>query len=111
MDNATHNSPNHLLFQIGDIEWDSRRLTLVVFTGLCAIQIARFLYSVVFGIKATTVGYRSWFEPGWLVGLRFVTESGSMITDGYRKVSSPFPPSSHLSISLTQAGLVQKLHV
>lgn len=102
MENATHNNPNHLLsFQMGDIEWDGRRLTLVVFTGLCAIQISRFLYSVIFGVKATTVGYRSWFEPGWLVGLRFVTESGFMITDGYRKVSSPFPPSLHLGMLLT----------
>ncbi|RYP17322.1 hypothetical protein DL765_004613 [Monosporascus sp. GIB2] len=83
MENATRKNP--LPFEVGDVKWDGRQLSFLVFTSILAIYVSRILHSALYGIKAPVVGYRSTFEPGWLVGLRFVTESGSMITDGYRK--------------------------
>ncbi|KAI1742420.1 cytochrome P450 [Xylaria scruposa] len=56
---------------------------------ISTILICIYLYSIIpanpLGVKAPVVGYRSIFEPGWLVGLRFSSGSGSMIQEGYRK--------------------------
>lgn len=40
-------------------------------------------------VKVPFVGYRSVFEPTWLLRLRFVWEGGSIISQGYNKVSDP----------------------
>lgn len=40
-----------------------------------------------FGIKAPKVGPRSFWEPRWLVGMRFAQNSAPMVLEGYRKVS------------------------
>lgn len=38
-------------------------------------------------VKAPKVGYRNIFEPTWLVRLRFIRESRSMLQEGYDQVS------------------------
>lgn len=37
-------------------------------------------------VKAPYVGYRSWFEPTWLVQLRYFASANSIISEGYKKV-------------------------
>jgi hypothetical protein len=37
-------------------------------------------------IKAPYVGYRAWFEPTFLLRLRFVNGARSIITQGYQQV-------------------------
>jgi hypothetical protein len=39
------------------------------------------------GIKAPYAGYRSWFEPTFLVRARFFANAQSIISSGYKKVS------------------------
>lgn len=54
-------------------------------------------------VKVPFAGYRSVFEPTWLLRLRFVWEGGSIISQGYNKVSCPFcdyTTISHPSYSL-----------
>jgi len=38
-------------------------------------------------VNAPFVGYRSWFEPTFLVRLRFLTNAKSILSNGYEKVS------------------------
>ena len=38
-------------------------------------------------LDAPIVGYRWFWEPAWLLRLRFITNSFSMLTEGYAKVS------------------------
>ncbi|KAI0099189.1 cytochrome P450 [Nemania sp. FL0031] len=60
----------------------------ILFVGLISLSIFNVLKVALFEVKAPYVGHRSYFEPAWLVGLRFVRGSGSMIKDGYRKYKS-----------------------
>ncbi|KAK9775109.1 putative Cytochrome P450 monooxygenase [Seiridium cardinale] len=53
--------------------------------GLLVLNIFSAIKQHYSGVKAEAVGYRSLFEPGWLVRLRFVRGSTPIIRDGYRK--------------------------
>jgi hypothetical protein len=53
------------------------------------------LKEFVFGVKAPKVGRRSFWEPRWLIGLRFARNSAPMVLEGYQKVSI----SHHLSMT------------
>lgn len=52
------------------------------------------LKTFVFGLKAPEVGRRSFWEPRWLVGLRFARNSAPMVLEGYHKVCVFFFQSS-----------------
>ncbi|KPM42339.1 Ent-kaurene oxidase [Neonectria ditissima] len=58
--------------------------------GAITLGVLSFLYlgsivnSLLFGVKAPFVGYRSFFEPTWLLRLRFVWSGPSIINEGYR---------------------------
>lgn len=68
-----------------DVHW----LIYVAFGAwLCSYVIHVLLSSST--VKVPFVGYRSVFEPTWLLRLRFVWEGGSIISQGYNKVSSLF---------------------
>ncbi|EXL39546.1 hypothetical protein FOCG_17858 [Fusarium oxysporum f. sp. radicis-lycopersici 26381] len=43
------------------------------------------LNALIFDIKAPKVGYRRFWEPRWLVGLRFARNSAPMVSEGYHK--------------------------
>lgn len=61
---------------------------LVLWT-LAAVLAAYLLQSIAQNsntVKAPYVGFRSWFEPKLLVGLRFATGALSQVTEGYEKV-------------------------
>lgn len=54
------------------------------------------------GVEAEVVGYQHFWEPGWLLGLRFVRDSSDIIRDGYRKVSKiPIQVASDVSEDMT----------
>lgn len=42
------------------------------------------------GFKAPIVGYRHWWEPGWLVGLRFGFNATPMAREGYAKFKNSY---------------------
>ncbi|TXC01835.1 hypothetical protein FocTR4_00009376 [Fusarium oxysporum f. sp. cubense] len=64
-----------------DVHW----LIYVAFGAwLCSCVIHVLLSSST--VKVPFVGYRSVFEPTWLLRLRFVWEGGSIISQGYNKV-------------------------
>ncbi|KAI1454028.1 cytochrome P450 monooxygenase [Annulohypoxylon moriforme] len=58
---------------------------MALFTGLVSLYVFSILKSTLFGVKAPYIGHRSYFEPAWVVGLRFVRGSGPMIKEGYQK--------------------------
>ncbi|KAJ8125945.1 hypothetical protein O1611_g7693 [Lasiodiplodia mahajangana] len=60
----------------------------VLFLSFLSLAIFSLLRATFFEVRAPYVGHRSYFEPAWLVGLRFVRGSGPMIKDGYRKYKS-----------------------
>ncbi|KAI0389232.1 cytochrome P450 monooxygenase [Xylariaceae sp. FL0594] len=66
-------------------EFDASQAGKLIFAGLACLYVYNTISSLFFGVKAPYVGHRSFFEPAWLVGLRFVRGSGPMIKEGYRK--------------------------
>ncbi|OJJ05782.1 hypothetical protein ASPVEDRAFT_153946 [Aspergillus versicolor CBS 583.65] len=60
------------------------RITLLAVTFF-TVYVANWLRVFIFDVKAPIVGYRSFLEPGWLVGLRFSRRSGPMVREGYHK--------------------------
>jgi hypothetical protein len=67
-----------------------RKSEWVIVLTLATIVISHLIGQVkqrLFGVKAPSVGYRSKFEPGWLVRLRFVRGSNSILRDAYTKVT------------------------
>jgi hypothetical protein len=61
-------------------------VTLLVGAGVLLFYGFNLVLGERHGYKAPVVGRRYYFEPGWLLGLRFVHGSRSIIRDGYEKV-------------------------
>jgi len=69
--------------------YTSRSNLAVLILGIFTCYfIACILGSLSFGVDAPIVGYRSFFEPTWLVRLRFVLGGRAMIQTGYERVSN-----------------------
>ncbi|KAM5449476.1 putative ent-kaurene monooxygenase [Microsporum audouinii] len=71
--------------QVPEIEWKSRQGVILFIVVIFSLHFLKTLKERLFGIKAPVVGYRSFFEPGWLLRLRFVRGSTSIIRGGYEK--------------------------
>lgn len=54
--------------------------------GLVLILTFKVYFKLCDGVKTPYVGYRSVFEPAWLVRLRFSRGARPMINEGYQKV-------------------------
>lgn len=67
-------------------EFPSASLTQVVLFGAAVVLVRSILALTSRGIKAPYVGYRSIFEPAFLVRLRFSKGALPQINEGYRKV-------------------------
>ncbi|KAI0409332.1 cytochrome P450 monooxygenase [Xylaria palmicola] len=83
VDNATTNyvarfqtSKNHV--------YSDRSLALFL-VGIVSLYFISVIRSAFSNVKAPIVGYRQWFEPGWLVRLRFIRGSRPIIRGGYSK--------------------------
>lgn len=62
-------------------------LSQVILVGLATVLIIKALLQTFNnGMKIPFVGYRSAFEPSWLVRLRFSRAALPIIQEGYRKV-------------------------
>lgn len=68
-----------------DNNWKENRWWLAL-AGILALYTFSALKENLFSVKAPVVGYRSFFEPGWLLGFRFVRGSAPIIQEGYEKV-------------------------
>lgn len=68
--------------------------TEILILGLTAVVAGQLLsyaqYCLFENVKAPFVGHRSWLEPSWLVRMRYMTQSASMIQEGYNKVRQKF---------------------
>lgn len=53
--------------------------------AILAISVSSFLKNRP-RVKAPYVGYRSWFEPTFLVQMRYFANAKSLITEGFKKV-------------------------
>ncbi|KAI1500520.1 cytochrome P450 monooxygenase [Biscogniauxia marginata] len=67
------------------IEWSTQVLLLLPVVGLLFVNLLHTIHGRLFGVKAKVVGYRSFCEPGWLLGFRFVRGSAPIIRDGYQE--------------------------
>lgn len=72
-----------------EIEWNSRHCFALFIVAILSLHLLRTFKESLFGVKAPMVGYRSFFEPKWLLRLRFVRGSMSIIRGGYSKVKTP----------------------
>lgn len=80
-----------------EVHWHTdERVAWLVVVGLFAYALV-VLKEFVFGVKAPKVGRRSFWEPRWLIGLRFARNSAPMVLEGYHKVSI----SHHFKLSVT----------
>ena len=62
-------------------------LSQIILIGFVAVFTIRiFLQTFDKGMKVPFVGFRSAFEPSWLVRLRFSRGALPMVQEGYRKV-------------------------
>lgn len=61
-------------------------LTIAVIVAATLFYIVRAIQSQLGGVKAHRVGFRSAFEPTFLVRLRYSKQASLMIKDGYSKV-------------------------
>jgi hypothetical protein len=76
------------------IDWDSgRQVIIILATGMLVVvfYVLDAIRAFIFDVKAPVVGYRSSWEPGWLVGLRFARSSAPMLREGYQKVCPTTP--------------------
>ncbi|KAK2596416.1 hypothetical protein N8I77_013307 [Diaporthe amygdali] len=76
-----------LLDAVNDSEthWNTNhRIAWLVGIGVLAYTFV-VLNEFIFGVKAPKVGRRSFWEPRWLVGLRFARNSAPMVLEGYHK--------------------------
>ena len=69
-----------------------RQVILLLGTGLLvvAFYIVDAIRHAIFSVKAPVIGYKHFWEPGWVVGLRFAKGSGPMVREGYAKVCKCF---------------------
>lgn len=80
--------PQWFPFEPGQFEQMEPSVIAAITLGmLFCLYLGRILNSFLFGVKAPFVGYRSFFEPTWLLRLRFVWSGPSIINEGYRLVS------------------------
>ena len=79
------NGTSPLLESVPNAYFQLTTAQMLVF-GAITILTAQFLRGFFGGVKAPFVGYRSKWEPGLLVRLRFLTSGRSMIMDGYNRV-------------------------
>ncbi|GBF67140.1 ent-kaurene oxidase P450 [Trichophyton mentagrophytes] len=68
-----------------EIEWNSRQGFALFIVAILSLHLLRTFKESLFGVKAPVVGYRSFIEPKWLLRLRFVRGSMSIIRGGYSK--------------------------
>lgn len=75
------------------IDWDNGRQGIILGTGILVVvyYVLDAIRAFIFEVKAPVVGYRSFWEPGWLVGLRFSRGSGPMLREGYQKICPTTP--------------------
>lgn len=66
-------------------DWKENRWWLAL-AGILALYTFNALKENLFSVKAPVVGHRSFFEPEWLLGFRFVRGSAPIIQEGYEKV-------------------------
>ncbi|MCJ1241081.1 hypothetical protein MMC14_009085 [Varicellaria rhodocarpa] len=78
------NGTSPLLESVPNAYFQLTTAQMLVF-GAITILTAQFLRGFFGGVKAPFVGYRSKWEPGLLVRLRFLTSGRSMIMDGYNR--------------------------
>lgn len=69
-----------------DPEHDSRNVYLLTFGCIFAAYLAQSFIQSRKTFQAPYVGFRSWFEPKAIVGLRFATGALAQVTEGYEKV-------------------------
>nr|UOW59926.1 SonD [Paraconiothyrium archidendri] len=71
-----------------EVDWDNGRQFLLLGTGLlvAAFYIIDAARQAIFSVKAPVIGYKHWWEPGWVIGMRFAKASGPMVREGYTKV-------------------------
>ncbi|EGD92135.2 hypothetical protein H112_00209 [Trichophyton rubrum D6] len=68
-----------------EIEWNGRQGFALFIVAILSLHLFNVFKESLFGVKAPMVGYRSFFEPKWLLRLRFVRGSMSIIRGGYSK--------------------------
>ncbi|KAI1213728.1 cytochrome P450 [Annulohypoxylon truncatum] len=64
---------------------DQQAVIFLLISGAFCIYVLKVVASSVSTVKAPVVGYRSFAEPNWLVGLRFFRNSVVIINEGYGK--------------------------
>lgn len=76
--------------EMSRIHWDiNHRIAWLAGIGVLLYALLTGLNALIFvGVKAPKVGRRSFWEPRWLIGLRFARDSAPMVLEGYNKVSS-----------------------
>jgi hypothetical protein len=84
----TMNMLVRLPFESQAMEQSSYHVTVLVCSGLLSLlYLINVLRAYLFSVKAPVVGYKSILEPAWLVRLRFIRGSRSIIKEGYQQVS------------------------
>ncbi|KAI0008536.1 cytochrome P450 monooxygenase [Xylariaceae sp. FL0662B] len=76
---------NATLNIVPDMEWSSQLVIIFILFGIVSLYFFDVFGLGDSGISAPVVGKMSPYEPGWLVGLRYVRSSASMIEDGYQR--------------------------
>lgn len=67
---------------------EQRQTAFLVVVGLLVVYyITGLIKYHLYGLKAAYVGYRSKWEPTWLLRLRFIRGSVAIIGEGYKNVS------------------------
>lgn len=69
-------------------ELNNQQAISLAFLAIFSIYSLKIVKNSLFSVKAPYVGHRSFFEPAWLIGLRFVRGSEPMINEGYQKAAS-----------------------
>lgn len=67
-------------------QWNQHYHYVLPILLLSFYYVVNFMRQNVGSVDAPVIGYRSMFEPGWLLGVRFVRGSAPIIRDGYAKV-------------------------
>lgn len=87
--NSTGSLPAFFSVQDGYPAWCNERQYLIPAITGCITVFYYIVNSIIrsfTGIKAPVIGYRYFFEPAWIVGVRFGRGAGPMIREGYSKV-------------------------
>ena len=95
MDNATNflkAGSDHLQSLPAAVEPTKTNTYFLTFGVLLAIYLANGYIKSSKEFKAPFVGYRSFWEPRLVVGLRFATGALSQVTEGYQKVDTVRSP-------------------